>query len=158
MKEYQMKKTGSLLLTTLVLLFVSHGPLQADEGGKAESVARQLIETSGADQFGSRVIEQMVGLQQKRMPDIPDQFWENFKAGANPDDLVRLIVPIYVKHLSVEEMRALIDFYKSPAGQTLLKKLPLITSETMNAGRQWGAELRMEMTKKLQETDLKKLK
>ncbi|HIE64628.1 MAG: DUF2059 domain-containing protein [Nitrospira sp.] len=154
-----MRKTGSLLLMALALLFISHGPAKADEGGgKAEAVARQLIESSGADQFGSRVIEQMVGLQQKRMPDIPDQFWENFKAGTNPDDLVLLIIPIYVKHLSVEEMQAIIDFYKSPAGERLLDKLPQITRETMNAGRQWGAELRMEMTRKLQETDLKKLK
>lgn len=154
-----MRKIGSLFLMGLALLFISHGPAQAgEEEGKAEAVARQLIETSGADRFGSRVIDQMVGLQRKRMPDIPDQFWEDFKAGANPEDLVLLIVPIYVKHLSVEEMQALIDFYKSPAGQKLLSKLPLITSETMNAGRKWGAELRMEMTKKLQETDLEKLK
>jgi hypothetical protein len=154
-----MKKIGSLFLMGLVLSLFSHGPAHAGkEEGKAESLAHQLIKTSGADQFGSRVIDQMVGLQQKRMPDIPDQFWENFKAGANPDDLVRLIVPIYVKHLSIEEMKALIDFYQSPAGRMLLKKLPQITSETMNAGRKWGAELRMEMTKKLLETDLKKLK
>jgi len=154
-----MRKPGSLFLIVIILAFISHGPAQADEKeGEAEAVARQLIKSSGADQFGSRVIKQMVGLQQKRMPDIPDQFWENFMTGTNPDDLVLRIIPIYVKHLSVEEMQAIIDFYKSPAGQKLLDKLPLITRETMNAGRQWGAQLRMEMTRKLQETDLKKLK
>lgn len=145
-------------MISLGLVLVGYGPAQAGKEGKAEAVARQLIETSGADRFGLRVIDQMVGLQQKRMPDIPEKFWENFKAEANPDNLVRRIIPIYVKHLSIEEMQALIDFYKSPAGKKLLDKLPLITSESMNAGRKWGAELRMEMTKKLQETDLKKLK
>lgn len=56
-------------------------------------------------------------------------------------ELVDLAVPIYVKHLTSEEMAATIAFYSSPEGQAVLRKLPVILAESMAAGQQWGEAL-----------------
>lgn len=52
-----------------------------------------------------------------------------------------LIVPIYDKYLSDEEIKGLIQFYQTPLGQKTLKVLPTVMSESREAGRKWGEGL-----------------
>jgi len=54
------------------------------------------------------------------------------------DDLIDAIVPIYQKHLTKEDLAAVTAFYSSPAGQKILKELPAIMAESMQAGGEIG--------------------
>ena len=54
------------------------------------------------------------------------------------DEMVEAIVPIYQKHLSRSDLNAATAFYSSPAGQRILKELPAISSEAMQAGGKIG--------------------
>ncbi len=54
------------------------------------------------------------------------------------DEMIEAIVPIYQKHLSRTDLNAATAFYSSPAGQRILKELPAISSEAMQAGGQIG--------------------
>ncbi|MFQ5781150.1 MAG: DUF2059 domain-containing protein [Nitrospiria bacterium] len=153
-----MKKTPFVIFLGLVLLFINMGWAQTEGKGDPEGVARELLEVSGASKQGRRVTDQIIGSQRKRMPDIPERFWDDLKAEVDPDDLNLQIIPIYAKHFTVEEMRAIIAFYKTPAGRKLLSKLSVITKESLEAGRKWEMALRMKITKRLQETDFSKLK
>jgi hypothetical protein len=50
-------------------------------------------------------------------------------------------VPIYVKNYDRKTLLAAIAFYASPQGHALVEKLPIVTSESMEAGKMWGQEL-----------------
>jgi len=50
------------------------------------------------------------------------------------DEMVDAIIPIYQKHLTKADLAAVTAFYSSPAGQKILKELPAIMSESMQAG------------------------
>ena len=43
------------------------------------------------------------------------------------------VVPIYQKHLTKGDIDALVAFYSSPTGQKMLRELPAIMAETMQA-------------------------
>jgi uncharacterized protein len=54
------------------------------------------------------------------------------------DELMDAIVPIYQKHLTKTDVAAMVAFYSSPAGQKILKEMPAISAEAMQAGGEVG--------------------
>jgi uncharacterized protein len=54
------------------------------------------------------------------------------------DEIVDAMVPIYQKHLTKADLAAVTAFYSSPAGQKILKEMPAIMSEAMQAGGEIG--------------------
>ena len=44
-------------------------------------------------------------------------------------------IPIYVKHLTKDEMIAMIVFYESSAGRVMLEKMPLILGEIVQSSQ-----------------------
>ncbi len=69
----------------------------------------------------------------------------------NPKDLEELIVPVYAKYYTDEEVTELLKFYKSPIGQKVIQKLPLITQDSYQAGAQWGKALGEKVISRLKE-------
>lgn len=49
------------------------------------------------------------------------------------DGLLADMVPVYQKHLSKSDVDAMIGFYSTPTGQKILRELPAITAEGMQA-------------------------
>lgn len=70
---------------------------------------------------------------------------------ASMDDLVERTVPIYQKHLTLEDIQGVIAFYRTPVGQKYAEKTPLINQESMQIGQQWGMEIGKEFAKRMTE-------
>jgi hypothetical protein len=68
------------------------------------------------------------------------------------DDMVDAIVPIYQKHLTKADLAVITAFYASPTGQKILKEMPAIMSEAMQAGGEIG---RKAVAARSQELDQK---
>lgn len=58
-----------------------------------------------------------------------EEMWKNFPV----DQMLEDTVPIYQKHLTKTDVDAMISFYSSPTGQKLLREMPAIMSEGMQA-------------------------
>lgn len=117
----------------------------------SEASVRRLLDLTGAGAMGIQVVQQMVPGLKKMLPDAPDEFWEQFMADARPEDLVDLIVPIYQRHLSEEDVQAAITYFSSPAGKRMIGKQGVIMQESYAAGQQWGAQLAERAIVKLRE-------
>lgn len=143
------------LLTAIVLCVVSAGISAAgDVKRDVAQAAHELLRVTGAGELGIRMMNQMIDVKRRTLPDVPDKFWQDFMAEVDPDDLNRLVVPVYARHFTVEEMESMIAFYRTPAGQKLVSKLSVLTEESMMVGRQWGMELGVRITRKLKEDGL----
>lgn len=144
------------LLTAIVLCVVSTSisATQGDAKRDVAQVAHELLRVTGAGELGIRMMNQMIDVQRQTLPDVPDKFWHDFMAEVDPDDLNRLVVPVYARHFTVEEMESMIAFYRTPTGQKLISKLPVITEESMAVGRRWGMELGLRIARKLKEDGL----
>ena len=139
---------ASAALLSVALVFNAAGQ-EAER--TAEDAARELLEVLGAGTMGIQILDQMIGSFKTSVPDVPEEFWDEILASADPDHLVDMIIPIYVKHLSLEDMEAALEFYKTQAGQTIVRKLPLITQESMMVGQEWGMQMANEVQTRLQE-------
>lgn len=67
-----------------------------------------------------------------------DKFAENLFKDMPIDEMVDAMVPIYQKHLSKEDLGAILAFYSSPVGQKLQREQPAMMQEGMQVGGEIG--------------------
>ncbi len=153
-----MRNQSITILTTVIVFTFFPGFILAEEPTPTEKVARELLEVSGATKMVPVVTEQLIKQQRQTMPDIPEPFWKEFITEVNPEALNEKMAAVYAKYFNIEEMKEIIAFYKTDAGKKFIVKLPEIAQESRGVFREWTMDLRMQITKKLEKTDLKKMK
>jgi uncharacterized protein len=75
------------------------------------------------------------------------------------DGMLDDMIPVYQKHLSKGDVDAMSTFYASPTGQKLLREMPAMTAESMQAAGphiQGMMEKVMDRAEKMAEEDRKK--
>ncbi len=95
-------------------------------------------------------MNQMLIPMKQAIPDVPDEFWTKFLAKVDANELVELIVPIYAKHFTHDEIKQLLAFYQTPLGQKMIANQPAIMQESMEAGQEWGGQLGRQVAKELE--------
>jgi hypothetical protein len=114
--------------------------VQAEEPqDEARRLARELLVVTGQTESDVQVqvlVQLVAQFRQSGMEQLPG-FFEALEAEVNAQDMSELVIPVYVEHLSVEEMQAALDYYHSPLGRSMLEKLPLILQESMIRGQGW---------------------
>lgn len=139
----------NLLASIGVICVLGGGLAHAQESQKQKDI-RKLLKMTGSGELGTQVMTQMIGSMKKMMPNVPEKFWTDFMKEVHTDELVDLIVPIYDRNLTHEDVKELIKFYDSPTGKKFVAVLPKITQESMVVGEKWGRELAQRMLQKLQ--------
>ena len=61
--------------------------------------------------------------------------------------LIEMLVPIYQKHFTEQDLKDAIDLFKTPIGKKISEKSPIIAQESMQASMQWGMELSTKLQK-----------
>jgi hypothetical protein len=125
-------------------------PAVAKAPSPKELEIRKLLELTGQSQLGNQVLGQLMEGFKQAFPKVPEQIWNDFKASVKLDDMTAMLVPLYDKHFSEDEIRELNAFYLTPLGQKLLKELPAVTQDSMNAGQDWGTRLGDTLMKQLE--------
>jgi hypothetical protein len=115
---------------------------------------RELMTVVRADQqirkIMPTVFAQIWGMLDRMAPDVPSDLrtaiTEEMETltSAHVSMFVDAVVPIYVKHLTADEVAAARTFFSSPAGQSFSRKSPAIMIESMQAGQKIGAAIAQE--------------
>ena len=116
-----------------------------------ESIEK-LMRVTGAAHTGT----QMLGRMKKMMPGISGALWDKFLAQVKVEELTALIVPIYKKHLTQEDVDAMITFYATPTGKKLINTMPAIMQESMITGQRWGQGIAYKLIQMQQAESAKK--
>ena len=133
----------------VILLMLVFSPIATSETASPESI-RKLMERTGAANLGLQVMSQMIAGLKQMAPEAPQSFWDEFMAEAEADDMTEMIIPIYQKYLTEEDIEAMNIFNSSPTGQKLIRVQPLIAQESMIVGEQWGHDLTLRVWMKSQ--------
>ena len=67
------------------------------------------------------------------------------------DELIDSMIPIYQKHLTKGDVDALVAFYSSGTGEKMLKELPAMTAESMQAASGVMQKMMTKMTQQIDE-------
>jgi len=144
-----------LLAWTLLALVATPAPLYAQAPDAPRlAAAKELMQVAGvAQQFdevmpvlAQRLSESFVAVA----PDKADLIREVFAQMAvkfvdRKGELIDQIAALYAEKLTLEDLTAIIGFYKSPAGAKLVAAQPEIARQSMALGHRWGAQIGREI-------------
>ena len=142
----KLRSMAVALLTLAVICTASAQTAAPDPHAKV----RRLLELTGAANLGLQMIDGMIDTFKGSAPNVPEEFWTNFRAKVKADSLIEMVIPVYEKHLTDEDLDALIAFYSSPAGRRFVEKQPLILADSMKIGEEWGEKMANEVIQELQ--------
>ncbi|MEL6777751.1 MAG: DUF2059 domain-containing protein [Cyanobacteria bacterium J06597_16] len=125
-------------------------PAFAEETDTKVEKIETLLELTNADDLSTQVMENMVDQFRQSSLEVPDQWWDGFIEKANASDINALLIPIYDRNFTEAEIVAIIEFYESPAGQSVLAKMPLVVQESMSVGQAWGQSIAEELIRELE--------
>ena len=131
--------------------FGAEEPLTAEK----KATIKQLLETTGALNIGKQMSEVLVSQMSDALkaarPDIPSEAFDILKDEVNKTvgeavvktdgGFIEIVIPIYHKYLSLDDIKGLLKFYQTDLGQKTLKVLPQLMQEAQLAGARWGEQL-----------------
>ena len=136
------------ILTTLSFLFLTFATLTVTAMPASDTSIKELMKMMHSDQVievtkaqiklqMAQVVEQAL---KKRKPNKQEQqaiekmnknIFLAFDEEINREKLEAMSIRLYKASFSEEEISGIIRFHKTPAGQALINKLPLVTKNTM---------------------------
>jgi uncharacterized protein len=145
-----MKKITTVLVLLLFAAVSSYG--QADAQYKA--ALKKMFEVSGTEETYKAAIKQMIGMFKQQKSDVPEAIWNDFEkefSGTSLGSLVDMLLPVYQKYMTKDDLQKMIEFYQTPVGKKYAANTPFIMQESMAVGQQWGMKIGQQFQEKLKE-------
>ena len=130
------------LLCIAVLLVASIAVKAQTEHSDADIVKMQQV--NGSAGSVNAMYPQIVAQLKSMKPGVTEEQWAAVKKEVFDVEVAELnkqLIPIYKKHFTAEEVKAITAFYESPIGKKLAEQTPLITVESMQISQIWGMGL-----------------
>ncbi|MDB6013454.1 MAG: hypothetical protein JWL65_5704 [Gammaproteobacteria bacterium] len=111
-----------------------------------ESAVVELLKLTGVFERARAQTRAMVEQLRRVNTKVPEEFWANFASRvADEDALMSLYVPVYLRHLSQDDVCALSRFYRTPLGAHLLHAGPEIQEATHDAAQAWASRIAVDL-------------
>jgi len=159
----------ALALALVLALFCLPRPAAADELTPAKLAdIKQLLALSGSTRITTQLAETLakkitIALRKKR-PELSEKALLRVEREVRetvvekmlgPGGALDRMVPMYASRFSHEEIRQIVDFYKSSVGQKMAQNLPELLREGQKLGVQFAQELGPEIKLRINEALLK---
>jgi uncharacterized protein len=155
------KLSITLFMATIMTLSSFSSYALADDGKATVAEVQELIKIIKLEKLIQAVIpaikKQLIALIKKSAPKIkPNHMAESEKIldemfSGMPKAFMKMAVPLYHHHLTKEEVRGLANFYKTPVGRSVIKKMPVITQQAQKLGALLGQKLAIDAFNKSKE-------
>lgn len=129
-----------LIISILTSLNLSHIHSQTkDKYSSIEEDIQTLFNLNGSKTAYITLMNNMINNFNKENKNDPEwKAYSNIFKETSVDELIEMLIPIYKKNFTHQDIKELIIFYKSPIGQKLANKSTIMTEESMNIGMKWG--------------------
>jgi hypothetical protein len=124
---------------------------------------RELLKVTGSADIGVQMLEvltqTMANDWRALRPDIPHRFLEILFEEANillekglrePHGFMDRIIGVYHKYYTHNEIKGLLEFYKTELGKKTVRVTPKVMNESMMIGQQWGQVLAPKLMENVQ--------
>ena len=148
------------LLSLIVLIIAATPSLYAqssidslynlvDSTKAAEITALQQL--TGAGNLGKQFVVAMFQQLRAAMPQLPEDYLLRLESKIDPQEMERLVVPIYDKYFTLEEIREMKAFYSTPVGRKAISLMPQLMQESMLVWQEWSKRITAEVMRDLEE-------
>jgi hypothetical protein len=120
-----------------------HPPLPAVDADTAEDIRRLLAATGMKNVITTFFGSHLVGMRATIYENLPasvdrekvvNRFQEELQNRLNSGQVLDVVIPIYAKHFTHEEIKSFLAFYESPAGKRYAQEAPSLMWEVSDAG------------------------
>jgi len=141
-------------ISTLSLIFILTNLSFGQSDNEYREALQTMFKVSGSEEIYQTAISKMFTMFKEQYASVKEETWVSLEAefkNTSINDLIELLTPTYQKHLTLEEIKGLIEFYETPVGKKYAQKSPLIMQESMQIGQQWGMKIGEEFAKKMKD-------
>ena len=127
-------------LFCIALLLVTTIAVKAQTDSFDADIVKMQQLNGASEAMFSQIVMQFKSIK----PGVTDEQWAAVKKEVFDVEVIELnkqLIPVYKKHFTQDEVKAIIAFYETPAGKKLAEKTPLITVESMQSAQAWGMGL-----------------
>ncbi|HUQ34090.1 MAG TPA: DUF2059 domain-containing protein [Pyrinomonadaceae bacterium] len=146
MRKYPLTAMSFLLLLCLAPAVMAQSTQKAT---KDENI-RKLLALTDAGGLFKRGLESQLSMMKARETRVPPRFWDEVLKEVDPERFVELLIPVYDKHFSDDELKDLIAFYETPLGKKLVSEMTPIMTETAAIGAKYGEQIANRVVKRMQ--------
>jgi hypothetical protein len=152
-----MRKRPWTLYLTVVLLAATPA-LSQTPPPDATAAARELLATMRfSDQFKAImpvIVQNLKPAIVQNRPEVERDFDALMPTllesmTARLDEISDLTASVYARNFTVEELRDITAFYRTPTGEKFLQKLPAVTQQSMALGQKFGQSVASELQGRL---------
>lgn len=143
-----MKKIFLLLIFT-----VSFNLLFGQDTSKIKKI-KELIHLTESDKLGQQIVNSLFVMYKNKYKTIAQDQWDDLKKEITVDKFIDMLVRIYDKFYTENEIEQLKDFYNSPIGKKVIKSTPSIMKESILEGQSWGKEIATQIDNMLKDRKL----
>lgn len=112
-----------------------------------EKAIRHLMKISKVRETGQRIIDGVKEAMQRSVPSSVEA-WKDFPTEKFLAEFEDALVGVYDRHLTLDEVKALVEFYESPEGRQILEKMRAIGAESAVIGQEFSAKVLQQIIEK----------
>src|ERR1700689_5176975 len=159
----RMKRPALALLACLLFASISFAQQNDANAAASKADVQRCLDVMHSRQMMKEMVEIMTVQMRKiihermqkqqnlpadaeaRLDKSTDEMVKNFPV----DEMLEAIIPVYQKHFTKGDMDALVAFYSSPTGEKMVKEMPAIMSESMQAATGVMQNMMAKMTQQI---------
>ena len=115
-----------------------------------QDLIREYLVLTGQKKAATQMVSTIIESYKKAAHGVTDAFWEQFQKEISTDDLLEMVIPVYDKHFTEDDIREMIAFTKSPIGRKMAEKTPMINVECYQIGAEWGKKIGEKVVARMQ--------
>ena len=152
----------SQVIVCVIALFTLTFPVSAQNPNATDEykeTLKKIMELSGAAATTDDLYPKMLSVMKLNAPGKDDAYWNEFAKGWKEkieNRVIEICTPVYKKHLTLEDLKAVAAFYESPVGRkykesslaVMREAMPLLVQELQTG---MFKELRLDMDKQMTE-------
>jgi hypothetical protein len=108
----------------------------------------EMLRLMGYKKLMTQMMDQNFAMQKQAAPFIPADVWTDLQTTFGNVDYAQLLQPVFAKYMSTEDAAKALEFYRTPAGQDVLKVQPMLMREVIVTSQQNAQKTGREVIQK----------
>ena len=130
-----------ILIATILIICSYASVARADLSSEKRAEIQKMLRLTGMESRMGQMKSQIIAGMRKQMSDMSDVFWTKLEQKLDYHELIEMVMPIYDKYYTLEDLKSANAFYESPAGIRILSVSPMVSQEVVKISMEWGAKI-----------------